>query len=102
MTTDILVTDIQRYATSLHRRMSLTRAATMCGVSVGTVKAWSDGRVLTDRMLRSVAIAMVCSREGWVGVFGTVRPPMGVRVIAVKDSSSETVRVTITNTNNGR
>lgn len=86
---------LAREARGLSRRMSLTRAARMCGVSTGTVAAWGDGRDLTPAMARRVAIATIAAANGWVGVFGTVRIPDGVRITAETDSHGRVfVRVT--------
>lgn len=73
-------------AAGLARRMSLTRAARMCGVSSGTVAAWANGRALTPMMARRVAVALTASENGWVGTFGTVRVPAGLRIVAKTDS----------------
>lgn len=64
--------DVEQWARDAHRRMSLERAARMCGVSAGQVARWRDGAPLTDRMLRSVALAMAADDEGMVGTFGRV------------------------------
>jgi hypothetical protein len=78
--------DLEREARGLWRRMSLTRAATMCGVSIGTVARWRDGGRLMPAMARRVAVGLVASDNGWVGTFGTVRVPDGLRIEASTDS----------------
>lgn len=86
---------LEREARALRSRMSVARAARMCGVSAGTVAAWADGRALTPAMARSLAIALACCSMGWVGIFGTIRLPAGVRVEAEGDSCGGiVVRVT--------
>lgn len=66
------VADVEAWARSAHRRMSLERAGRMCGVSAGQVARWRDGAALTDRMVRCVALAMAADDEGMVGTFGRV------------------------------
>lgn len=86
-------------AAQFTRRMSVARAARMCGVSAGTVAAWADGRALTPAMARRVGVAMVAAKNGWVGVFGTVRVPDRWRMVATTDSDGRVlVRVTQTKT----
>lgn len=63
---------VERFARSLHRRMSMERAARMCGVSAGQVARWRDGAALTDGALRSAALGMAADELGMVGTFGTV------------------------------
>ncbi len=92
---------LEREARGLSRRMSLTRAARMCGVSPGTVSAWADGRPLTDRMAARVAIAAVAAANGWVGTFGTVRVPDGLRIEATDSCGRVLVRVIPTNDERG-
>jgi hypothetical protein len=64
--------DVERWARTLHRRMSLERAARMCGVSPGQVARWRDGAPLTDRMVRAAAIGWAADELGMVGTFGRV------------------------------
>ncbi len=86
---------LERQAAALWRRMSFTRAARMCGVSPGTVAAWADGRALTPTMARRVAVAVIARENDWVGTFGTVRVPDGLRIEATTDSDGRVlVRVT--------
>ena len=93
---------LERQAAALWRRMSFTRAARMCGVSPGTVAAWADGRALTPTMARRVATAMVATANDWVGTFGTVRVPDGLRIEASTDSDGRVlVRVIPTNDERG-
>jgi hypothetical protein len=64
--------EVERFARGLWRRMSLERAARMCGVSAGQVARWRDGAHVTDAALRSVAIGMAADELGMVGTFGRV------------------------------
>lgn len=72
---------VERFARALHRRMSLERAARMCGVSAGQVARWRDGASITDAALRSAALGMAADELGMVGTFGRVETG-GVRLSA--------------------
>lgn len=63
---------VERFARNLRRRMTLDRAARMCGVSPGQVARWRDGAALTDAALRAVAMGMAADELGMVGTFGRV------------------------------
>lgn len=64
--------EVERWAHGLHRRMSLERAARMCGVSAGQVARWRDGAALTDRAVRAAATGWAADELGMVGTFGRV------------------------------
>lgn len=64
--------EVEAWARSLHRRMSLERAARMCGVSSGQVARWRDGAPITDRMACAAAIGWAADELGMVGTFGRV------------------------------
>lgn len=63
---------VEVWARGLSRRMSMERAARMCGVSAGAVARWRDGEVLTERMLCAAAVGMTAEAIDVVGTFGRI------------------------------